>query len=64
MATPHSKRKSPIRGGKEETSTISLLIIICPSITIICLTLPLTLPYLLARLLVSMGQTITNGSIT
>jgi hypothetical protein len=63
MATPHSKRKSPIRGGREETSTINLLIILCPSITIICLTLPLTLPYPLVRLPISMGRTITNESI-
>jgi hypothetical protein len=56
-------RKSPIKGGKEETSTISLPITLCLSITITCLTLPLTHPYPLARLPVLMGRTITNGSI-
>jgi hypothetical protein len=29
MTTPHLKRMSPIRGAKEETSTISLLIALC-----------------------------------
>jgi hypothetical protein len=32
IATPHSKRKSQIRGEREETSKISLLIILCPLI--------------------------------
>jgi hypothetical protein len=63
MVTPHSKRKSPTRGGNEETSTINLLTILCLSITITCQILPLTLSYPLARLPISMGQTITNGSI-
>jgi hypothetical protein len=63
MVTPHSKRKSHIRGGREETGTISLLITLYHSITIICLTLLFTLPYPLARLPVSMGRTITNESI-
>jgi hypothetical protein len=63
MVTPHSKRKSHIRGGREETSMTSFLITLYPSITIICLTLPLTHPYPLARLPVSLGQTITDGSI-
>jgi hypothetical protein len=63
MVSPHSKRKSHIRGGREETSTISLLITLCPSITIICVTLSLTLLYPLARLPILMGQTITNRSI-
>jgi hypothetical protein len=52
METPHSETK--IRGRREEISTISLLITLCPSITITCQTLPLTLRYPLARL------TITN----
>jgi hypothetical protein len=63
MTTPHSKRKSPIRGGREETNMISLLITLFPSITLTCQILPLTLPYPLARLPVSMGRTIANGNI-
>jgi hypothetical protein len=63
MVIPHLKRKSSTRGGKEETSTISLLTILYLSITITCQILLLTLPYLLVRLPVLMGQTITNGSI-
>jgi hypothetical protein len=63
MVSPYSKRKSPIRGGKEETSTIRLLITLCLSIIITCQILPLTLLYSLERLPVSMGQTITNESI-
>jgi hypothetical protein len=51
------------KGEEEETSTISLPITLCPSITIICQILPLTLPYPLAKLPVSMGQTITNEII-
>jgi hypothetical protein len=42
MVTPRSKRKYQIMGGKEETSTISLSITLCHSITITCLTLLLT----------------------
>jgi hypothetical protein len=63
MVTPHSKKKSPTRGENKETSTISLLTIIYLSVIIIYQILPLTLPYPLARLFVSMGQTINNGSI-
>jgi hypothetical protein len=54
MTTSHMKRKSPRRGGREETSTISFLITLCPSITITCQILPLILPYPLARLSVLM----------
>jgi hypothetical protein len=63
MATPHSKRKSQIKGGKEETSTISLPITLYLSITITCLALPLTHLYPLARLPISISRTITNGNI-
>jgi hypothetical protein len=64
MATPHTKRKSPRRGRKEETSTISLPITLCILITITCLIQHHILPYLLVKLSVLMGRTITNGSIT
>jgi hypothetical protein len=51
------------KGGKVGKSMISLLITLCPSITIACQMLPLTLLYLLAKLLILMCQIITNGSI-
>jgi hypothetical protein len=64
MVTPPSKRKSPTRGGKEETCMISILTILCClSITITCQILPLTLPYSLAKLPVLIGQTIAYESI-
>jgi hypothetical protein len=56
------KRKYPRREGKEE-SPISLLITLCPSITIPCHLPPLILPYPLGKLPALMGQTITNGRI-
>jgi hypothetical protein len=56
LVSPHLKRKSPIRGGREETSMISLRITLCSSIIITCQTLPLTLLYPLARLPVSMVE--------
>jgi hypothetical protein len=49
--------------GKEETITISLPITQCPSIMIICLPLPSTPPYPLAKLPTLMELVITNGSI-
>jgi hypothetical protein len=63
MMTPHTKRRSPTRGRSEEENMIRLLITLCLSIIITCQALSLTLPYPLARLPVSMGRTITNGSI-
>jgi hypothetical protein len=60
--TTTPKRKSPRRGGKEE-STISLLTSLCLSITIPCHLPPLMLPYPLAKLPASMGRAITNESI-
>jgi hypothetical protein len=57
------KRKTPRKGRKERTITISLPIIQCPSIMIICQALPPTPPYLLAKLLTLMELVITNGSI-
>jgi hypothetical protein len=44
MKTPHLKRLSPRKGGKEETIAISLPIIQCLSIMIVYLALSLTLP--------------------
>jgi hypothetical protein len=61
MVTP--MRKSLRRGGKEGTSMIRLPITLCLLITITCLTLSLILPYPLAKVPISMGQTITNESI-
>jgi hypothetical protein len=63
MKTPHLKRMSPRKGRKEETIVISLPITQCPSIMIICLALPLTLPYLLVKLHTLMEFVIINGSI-
>jgi hypothetical protein len=63
MATPHLKRKSPTKGGREGKSTISSPITLCLSITIKYLALPLILLYPLAKLHILMGQTIINRSI-
>jgi hypothetical protein len=63
MKTPHLKRMSPRKGRKEETIVISLPITQCLSIMIICLALPLTLPYPLAKLPILMKLVIINGSI-
>jgi hypothetical protein len=54
---------SPRNGRKEETITISLLITQYLSIMIICLALPLTLSYPLAKLPTLMELVITNKSI-
>jgi hypothetical protein len=51
------------KGRKEETIVISLRIIQCLSIMIICLALPLTLSYTLAKFPTFMELVITNGSI-
>jgi hypothetical protein len=61
--THHMKRMSPRKGRKEETIAISLPITQCLSIMIICLSLPLTPPYPLAKLPTLMKLVITNGSI-
>jgi hypothetical protein len=58
------KRKTPRKGRKEETITINLPIIQCPSIMIMCIALPPTPPYPLAKLPTLMELVITNGSIT
>jgi hypothetical protein len=57
------KRKSPKRERKEEEITISLPTTHCLLITIICLALPLILPYPLAKLPILMELVIINGSI-
>jgi hypothetical protein len=57
------KRKTPRKVRKEEMIAISLPIIQCPSIMIICLALPLTPPYPLVRLPTLMELVIKNGSI-
>jgi hypothetical protein len=57
------KRMSPRKVRKEETIAISLPITQCLSIMIICLVLPLTLPYPLANLPTLMQLVIANGSI-
>jgi hypothetical protein len=57
------KKMSPRKGRKEETIVISLSITQCLSIMIICLALPLTLSYPLAKLHILMELIITNGSI-
>jgi hypothetical protein len=54
---------SPRKGRKEETIVISLPITQCLSIMIICLALPLTLPYPLVKLPTLMEFVIINGSI-
>jgi hypothetical protein len=48
------------KGRKEETSMINLPITLCPLITIACLFLHHILSYLLAKLHILMGLTITN----
>jgi hypothetical protein len=63
MKTPHLKRLSPRKGRKEETIVISLPITQCLSIMIICLALPLTFPYPLAKLPILMEFIIISGSI-
>jgi hypothetical protein len=54
---------SPKKGRKEKTITISVPITQCLSIMIICLALPLTVPYPLAKLPTLMELIIINGSI-
>jgi hypothetical protein len=61
--TPHLKRMSPKRKRNEEEIMISPPITQCLLITIICLALPLILPYSLAKLSILMKLVITNGSI-
>jgi uncharacterized protein YqhQ len=51
------------KGKKERKITISLRATQCLLITIICLALPLILPYLLAKLPILMEVVITNESI-
>jgi hypothetical protein len=58
------KRKTPRKGRKEETIMINLSIIQCPLIMIMCIALPPTPPYPLAKLPTLMELVITNGSIT
>jgi predicted aconitase len=62
--TPHMKRMSPRKGRKEEIIAISPPITQYLSIMIICLALPLTLPYPLAKLPILMELVIINGGIT
>jgi hypothetical protein len=57
--TPHMKRMSLRKGRKEETITISLPITQCLLIMIICLALPFTPPYPLAKLHTLMELVIT-----
>jgi hypothetical protein len=57
------KRMSLRKGRNEETITISLPITQCLSIMIICLALPLTLPYSLSELPTLMELVMTNGNI-
>jgi hypothetical protein len=61
--TPHLKRMCPKEKRNEEKIVISLNITQCLSIMIICLALPLIVPYLLAKLPTLMELIITNGSI-
>jgi hypothetical protein len=61
--TPHLKRKSPKSERNEEEITISLPTTQCLLITIICLALPLILPYPLAKLPILMELVIIDGSI-
>jgi hypothetical protein len=61
--TPHLKRISPKGKRKEEEIVISLPITQYISIMIICLSLPLTHPYPLAKLSTLMELVITNESI-
>jgi hypothetical protein len=60
--TPQMKRISPEKGRKEETIAINLPITQCLSIMIICLALPLTLSYSLAKLH-TLIELVINGSI-
>jgi predicted aconitase len=62
--TPHMKRMSPRKGRKEEIIAISPPITQCLSIMVICLALPLTLPYPLAKLPILMELVIIIGGIT
>jgi predicted aconitase len=62
--TPHMKRMSPRKGRKEEIIAISPPITQYLSIMVICLALPLTLPYPLAKLPILMELVIINGGIT
>jgi hypothetical protein len=57
------KRKTTRKGRNEETIVISLPITQCPSIMIMCLALPPTLPYMLVKFPTLMELVITNGSI-
>jgi hypothetical protein len=57
------KRKTLRKGRKKETIMISIPITQCPSIMIICLALPPTPPYSLAKLATLMELVITNKSI-
>jgi hypothetical protein len=57
------KRMYTRKGRKEETIAISLHKTQSLLIMIICLALPLTLPYPLAKLLTLMELVITNGII-
>jgi hypothetical protein len=61
--TPHMNRISPRKGRKEETIVINPSITQCLSIMIICLVLPLTLSYPLAKPPILMELVIINGSI-
>jgi hypothetical protein len=61
--TPHMKRNTPRKRRKKETIAISLPITQCPSIMIICLALPLTHLYPLAKLPTLIELVITNESI-
>jgi hypothetical protein len=63
MKTSHLKRMSPRKKRKEETIVIMLSITQCLLIMIICLALPLTLSYPLAKLPTLMELVIINGSI-
>jgi hypothetical protein len=58
------KRKTPRKEREEETIVINLPITQCTSIMIICLALPPTPPYQLAKLHTLMELVITNESIT
>jgi hypothetical protein len=62
-STPHLKRMSPKKGRKKETIMISLPITQCLLIMIICLALPLILPYPLAKLTTLLELIIINESI-
>jgi hypothetical protein len=63
MKTPHLKRISLRKKRKEETIMISISITQCLSIMIICLELPLTLSYPLAKLPTLIELIIINGCI-